>query len=212
VAGLDVSSKLRRGLGQGQVLSIEAITKQLSAFDADKDGALTRPEIVAFLKKHNAGGAWFCEWVAHNMWDVFKKLAGQDPAWVKIDMLAQMVHFTMQAKPRPARRVKITPESAVGYEPLEWLDGKGGPPPKIPSVYDKDGPAVKPPSRPAGGPGPGAPGGAPSAQPSSGAPAGRAGPAPRGRTPPQPGGRPGPAPRGAAPAPRRPGPGQGPRR
>jgi len=178
VAGLDLSSKLRRGLGKGKIVPAEFVAERMAAFDLDGDGALTQEELAEFLKKHRVGGPWFCDMVARTLWNFCTSWFSKDVTWIKISALAWMIHNAMKDRPRPARRYKITPESAMGYVPLEPMEGSmpvdgdmagggeiaGGEPPS------SDGP---PPRR-----GPGPRRGAPRRGPRPG-PRGRAGP--RGR-------------------------------
>ena len=46
VAGLDLPSKLRNGLGQGKVVPKEVLARWMIPFDKNKDGALTRMELA----------------------------------------------------------------------------------------------------------------------------------------------------------------------
>jgi hypothetical protein len=212
VAGFDFPAKLRRGLGQGQVLPREQIERLLSPFDSDSDGALTRVELASFLKASSVGGVWFCDWAAKGLWDVCERWYAREVAWIKIELLATAIHETMRATPRLPKRVRLTPEGVAGYEDLEWLDGSGPISEGHPSVRNNSRPGLassraptQPPTTPDRGSSvPGSPGPGAAPRPAS-AVSNR--PMPRPRGPATPAGRPGPAPRGAAPAPRRPGPG-----
>jgi hypothetical protein len=213
VAGLDFPSKLRRGIGQGQVVSAEQLLKLITPFDADNDGYVTKPELVEFLKRSAVGGPWFCEWMANTFWEICERWLARQVPGIKVDLIARLLHETMKAQPRPAKRIRITPEGANGYEAMEYLDGSG-------LAFDPKGDATWLPHKSGAGsnakPRP-ASTAAPQPQPRPGSAAAPANarpgpPTPRGRAPASPSGRPTPAPRGAAPAPRRPGPGSGPRR
>ncbi len=211
MAGLDVPSKLRRGIGQGNVIPAEVIGRKMLAYDEDRDGALLQHEAARFLLDHGVGGPWFCDMVARTLWNFCTTWFSRDVTWIKISALAWMLHNAMKAQPRAPRRYRITPEGAMGYVPLEPMDGKPteraqrNPPPRGPGQASTSGA----PSRGApSGARPGGPG--PRGQAPSGGP--RRGPAPAGRpaassgpSGARPGARPGPRP-----GPRRPGPGPGP--
>ena len=194
--GLDLSAKLRRALGKGQIAPREAIAAKMVKYDSDDDGALLQHEFSAFLKANNVGGRWFCDMVAKTLWNFCTTWYSKDVTWIKIDALAWMLNNSMRERAQPIRRYKITPEGAMGYVPLEPMEGsrildsgKGG---------DRRAPAAG-----SGKPKPGA------GAPRSGAP--RRGPGPRrgprgsGERGPRGRARPGPRGRGR-PGPRRPGP------
>lgn len=206
VAGLDLSSKLRRGLGGGSIIPYEAIAQMMRPFDKDRDGALFQDELCDFLKKYRVGGPWFCEMVGKTLWNFCTTWYSKDVTWIKIDALAWMLHQAMHQRARPAQRYRITPEGAMGYVPLEPMEGSQ-PVDKPKNLREgaagSAGGDSRPrpgPSGPGGqGPGPGAQGAGHGAQgPGPGQGPGPRRPAPRARA----GARPGPR----RPGPRRPGP------
>jgi hypothetical protein len=213
VAGIDFAAKLRRGLGQGKIIPREQVAKAMEPFDVDQDGSLTRVELATFLRKANVGGHWMCEWMSKSLFALCEQWYATEIAWIKIEVLARVVHEAMSARPKPAKRIRITPGGVAGYEELEWLDGSGKLGPDHPDyrvVPGREGSGVFPvsgtggPGRPDGRGSSVAAGGG-STRPSSGVSgsAPRGGP-PRPRGPLTPPGRP--VPRGGPP-PRRPGPG-----
>jgi hypothetical protein len=123
VPGLELASKLRRSLGRGKILPQEEIAAKMAAFDTDDDEALTQEELVLFLMKYRVGGKWFCEMVAKTLWNFCKAWYSRDVTWIKIEPLSWMVFNAMHDRQRPVRRYKITPEGAMGYVPLEPLEG-----------------------------------------------------------------------------------------
>jgi len=123
VPGLELASKLRRSLGRGKILPREEIAEKMTAFDGDNDDALTQEELVQFLMKYRVGGKWFCEMVAKTLWNFCKAWYSQDVTWIKIEPLSWMVFNAMHDRTRPVRRYKITPEGAMGYVPLEPMEG-----------------------------------------------------------------------------------------
>ncbi|MCK6552276.1 hypothetical protein L6R52_40980, partial [Myxococcota bacterium] len=125
MAGLDLPIKLRRGLGQGNVVPAEELARRLAAFDADQDKAVSRAELVAFLVKYQVGGPWFCEVVSRTLWKyVEQRLQAAQPS-INVDVLGRIIHFAMSRGPRPERRYEITPEGMAGYKPLEPLKRPG---------------------------------------------------------------------------------------
>lgn len=123
VPGLELASKLRRSLGRGKIIPREAIAEKMAEFDHDNDDALTQDELVMFLLKYRVGGKWFCEMVAKTLWNFCKSWYSRDVTWIKIEALSYMVFSAMHDRARPVRRYKITPEGAMGYVPLEPMEG-----------------------------------------------------------------------------------------
>ena len=123
VPGLELASKLRRSLGRGKIIPREAIAEKMAEFDHDNDDALTQEELVMFLLKYRVGGKWFCEMVAKTLWNFCKSWYSRDVTWIKIEALSYMVFSAMHDRARPVRRYKITPEGAMGYVPLEPMEG-----------------------------------------------------------------------------------------
>ena len=123
VPGLELASKLRRSLGRGKIISQEDIAKKMVEFDQDNDEALTQEELSQFLMKYRVGGKWFCEMVAKTLWNFCKSWYSRDVTWIKIEALSYMVFAAMHDRARPVRRYKITPEGAMGYVPLEPMEG-----------------------------------------------------------------------------------------
>ena len=102
---------------------MEAIAEKMADFDSDQDGALTQEELSLFLLKYRVGGKWFCEMVAKTLWNFCKSWYSRDVTWIKIEALSYMVFTSMHDRARPVRRYKITPEGAMGYVPLEPMEG-----------------------------------------------------------------------------------------
>lgn len=128
MAGIDLPVKLRRGLGQGKVVPAAELAKWLAPHDADKDGEVTRPELVVFLSRNRVGGPWFCEVVAKTLWGFVQQKLGREVASIRIDLVARILHTVMGRGPRPERRYEISPEAMVGYKPLELIKQPGDPP------------------------------------------------------------------------------------
>lgn len=125
MAGLELPVKLRRGLGQGNIVPAEELSKRIKAFDGDADGSLTRAELAQFLAKHHVGGPWFCEVVAKTLWKHVEQRAGKDCPTLTVERLGRILNLAMSRGPRPDRRYEITPEGMAGYEPLRPLKRKG---------------------------------------------------------------------------------------
>ena len=160
-------------------MSPEFVAERMAAFDTDGDGALTQEELAEFLKKNRVGGPWFCDMVARTLWNFCTSWFSKDVTWIKISALAWMIHNAMKDRPRPARRYKITPESAMGYVPLEPMEGSE---PVDGPIAGDDGPPPGPAPRRGAGPSRGPRRGPP---PRPG-PRGRAGPGQRPRRGPGP--------------------------
>lgn len=104
MAGLDLPIKLRRGLGGGNAVPAEELAKRLVPFDADKDGAVTRAELVQFLIQGRVGGPWFCEVLSRTLWKyVEQRLAVPQPV-ISVQVLGRIINFAMTRAPRPERR------------------------------------------------------------------------------------------------------------
>jgi hypothetical protein len=125
VAGLELPVKLRRGLGQGNIVPADELAKRIEAFDADADGAITRAELAQFLAKNHVGGPWFCEVVAKTLWKYVEQRMGTPHATLACDRLGRIIHVAMSRGPRPERRYEITPEGMAGYEPLKPIKRPG---------------------------------------------------------------------------------------
>lgn len=123
MAGVDIPDKLRRALGNGKPIPWEQVAKLIAPFDADKDGAITKAEYSQFLAKSGVGGRWFCDLVAKVSWTMLEANFSEPVAWVKIELAAVTVAEFMKLRPRPPKRVAITPAGAQGWEPLYHLDG-----------------------------------------------------------------------------------------
>ncbi|MFO0723625.1 MAG: EF-hand domain-containing protein [Myxococcota bacterium] len=123
MAGLDISEKLRRSLGNGKPVPSETIAKLIAPYDSDKDGGVTKEEFAKFLASAGVGGRWFCELVAKTAWQRIEVNFSEPVTWIKIDLLAITVAEFMKLKPRPPKRIAITPAGAQGWEPLYYLDG-----------------------------------------------------------------------------------------
>lgn len=124
MAGLELPVKLRRGLGQGNVVPADELGKRLKAFDADGDGAVTRDELAQFLAKNHVGGPWFCEVVAKTLWKYVEQRMNATHTKLACDRLGRIIHVAMSRGPRPDRRYEITPEGMAGYEPLRTIRRK----------------------------------------------------------------------------------------
>lgn len=122
--GLELPVKLRRGLGNGNVVPVEEIARLLQAFDADGDGALTRSEVAACLRKHRVGGAWFCDALAHSLWRTAEERFVQAVDSIQAEALARIIHFTMSRAERPVRRYVLSPGAVQGLEPRLTLEGE----------------------------------------------------------------------------------------
>lgn len=138
VGGFDVQVKLRRGIGGGKPVPEEELIERLKPFDKDNDGAIDRAELAEFFKKHRVGGPWLCNMLAGSIWKIAEISYVEKVAWIKIEGVAKLIHMFMSQPPRRPKRVRITPEGAQGYEPLETLEdfrarrrrGDYGPPPR----------------------------------------------------------------------------------
>lgn len=119
MAGLELPVKLRRGLGQGNVVPADELAKRIKAFDGDADGSITRDELAQFLAKNHVGGPWFCEVVAKTLWKYVEQRMGSPSEKLACDRLGRIIHVAMSRGPRPERRYEITPEGMQGYEPLK---------------------------------------------------------------------------------------------
>jgi hypothetical protein len=129
---------LRRGLGQGNIVPAEELSKRIKAFDADADGSCTRAELAQFLAKNHVGGPWFCEVVAKTLWKYVEQRVGKECPTLTVDRLGRIINFAMTRGPRPEKRYEITPEGMAGYEPLRPLRKKGekAPPPEVAKAAD----------------------------------------------------------------------------
>ena len=123
MAGVDLPDKLRKGLGQGKPVSWEIIAEKMRPFDRNNTSGLNKAELAEFLHKNGAGGIWFCKLTAETLWKAIESNFAEPVHWIKIEVLAFWTSEFMKWQPRRAKRVRITPESATGYEPLEYLDG-----------------------------------------------------------------------------------------
>ncbi|MCC7384370.1 MAG: hypothetical protein IT384_21165 [Deltaproteobacteria bacterium] len=170
----------------------EVIAQKMAPFDRDGDGALSVGELTEFLSAAGAGGSWFCKLIATTSWRSLEANFSEPITWIKIDALAWWIHEYMKLKPRPAKRVRITPEGAQGYEPLEYLDGTPVDPsaePRAPSTAARGAtpvlpggkqvePLTRPPPQPRAQPSAASrgPGSTPAARPATGEIARRPGP------------------------------------
>jgi hypothetical protein len=125
VSGVELPIKLRRGLGHGKVVPAEELARWIAASDGDKDGSVTRAELVQFLAKHHVGGPWFCEVVAKTLWRFVEGRLAKEVPSIPVGLLGRIIHHTMSAGPRPEKRYEITPEGMAGYKPLEPLNKPG---------------------------------------------------------------------------------------
>lgn len=183
MAGFDFADRLRRGLGKGKVLPPEVIAQKLAPFDANKDEAITRPELAEFFKA-NGIGPFVSSFLAKAIFNLCETAVGQPVTWIKVRAVSGLIHDAMAQSPPPSKRRVLTPEGMQGYEPMETLEeararqargaarstaepGRSGDPRARPTTQTSQVP--------------------------------RSGPPPRGRAAPRPG-------------PRRPGPGPGPKR
>lgn len=124
MAGVDLPEKLRRGLGNGQVVHPDVIAEKMRPFSKKEPDALTLDELAEFLSKGaHVGTPWFCKLVAKTMWHALEAYFSDPITWIKISQLAWWTCQYMAMPPRRAKRVRITPEGAMGWEPLEYLDG-----------------------------------------------------------------------------------------
>jgi len=123
VAGLDIPSKLRRALGNGKVIPYEAVLAKLQPYDKDGDGALSQKELAEAFVGFGCGGPWFCSIMAKAIWQACESVIPPPVLWIKTTLVAVSVWQFMQLQPRQARRVRVTPEAAYGWEPLTYLDG-----------------------------------------------------------------------------------------
>ena len=123
MAGVDVPDKLRRALGKGQIVPVETLSTMMRPYDADGKGGLSRVEYARFLADHGVGGKWFCDLITRSTWQSIEAFFMDPILWIKVEAIAQAIHEFMKMKPRLAKRVHITPESAQGYEPMYYLDG-----------------------------------------------------------------------------------------
>lgn len=145
MGGIDLSVKLRKGLGDGNVLTAEEIEQRLASFDGDGDRKLTRGELAAFFQKHRIGGPWFSQAITKNLWAFVEDRTGQGQESIGVELLSKIIHQVMRAPPRPSERYVITPEVMIGLEPKKPLR----PPP--PDAVAADGNAA-PRASPRGGP------------------------------------------------------------
>jgi hypothetical protein len=208
VAGVNLPDKLRRGLGQGKAVPWESIADRMREFDSDKDDALTKQELAEFLNKSGAGGTWFSKVVADTCWRALESNFSEPITWIKIPVLAYWTSEFMKLPPRKAKRIRITPEGAQGYEPLEYLDGTavetlaqamnpGAPQPVTPGQLPAaqvfkhaPEPFTRPPERPRAQPSAAPRGGAvPPPRPATGGASAGGRPAPRAAAPRRPGPR-----------------------
>ncbi len=200
MAGLDLPLKMRRGIGQGKVVPVEELVPRLAAFDADKDGALTKEELAQFLMKNRVGGPWFSQMLCKTLWRQAEESWEREFDAIAVEGLAKVVHFTMARMSRPERRYVISPETMHGLTPRVDLDDN----PVDEPAADAKAKAAGRPGPGAGGPPPGRKGPPPGqGRPRNAPPRGRKPPAGRsgGGRPPGPsgrpsGGRPGAGPRG----------------
>jgi hypothetical protein len=137
---------LRRGLGQGKVVAAEDLARSIAPFDANKDGEISRTELVAYLHKHKVGGPWFCDVVSRTLWKFVEQRLGKEFPTLKIDLVARILNTTMRRGPRLERRYQIDPEAMVGYKPIQFLRRPGDPPPPARAPSD-----AKPRATPRGG-------------------------------------------------------------
>lgn len=104
-------------------MPVETLSKMMYPYDADGKGGLSRAEYAQFLADHGVGGKWFCDLITRSTWQSIEAFFMDPILWIKVEAIAQAIHEFMKLKPRLAKRVHITPESAQGYEPMYYLDG-----------------------------------------------------------------------------------------
>ena len=117
MAGLDISAKLRRSLGQGSILSDEEVAEQLSSYDADGDGRVSKLELSQYFVANGLGGPWFCEMFATTIWRKVDQSFEEPIVGVAISALGRAIHQVMSQTQRPTRRYVITPEVFRGEAP-----------------------------------------------------------------------------------------------
>ena len=93
MAGLDFPGKLRRGLGDGQIVAADVIKKKLLPFDRDNDGCVTEPELAAFLQKHGCGGPWFCKMLTQMVWKGASDWAQKQVEMLKVEHVIVCGHY-----------------------------------------------------------------------------------------------------------------------
>jgi hypothetical protein len=131
-------------LGKGQLVPVETLSKMMRPYDADGKGGLSRAEYAQFLADHGVGGKWFCDLITRSTWQSIEAFFMDPILWIKVEAIAQAIHEFMKMKPRLAKRVHITPESAQGYEPMYYLDGT----PVVPGSGPVKPPFTAPPAAP----------------------------------------------------------------
>jgi hypothetical protein len=114
--------KLRRGLGNGKVVPAEELAKRLAPYDRDKDGSVTREELVRFLEKNHVGGPWFCQVLSKTLWRIVEERWGQEVESISLEGLGRIIHYSMSAPPRPEKRYVLEPEVMQGLKPRQTLE------------------------------------------------------------------------------------------
>jgi hypothetical protein len=114
--------KLRRGLGNGKVVPAEELSKRLAPYDRDKDGSVTREELVRFLEKNHVGGPWFCQVLSKTLWRIVEERWGQQVESISIEGLGRIINYSMSAPPRPEKRYVLDPEVMQGLKPKQTLE------------------------------------------------------------------------------------------
>jgi hypothetical protein len=166
-----VGEQLRRTVGQGAVLSADALASRLAELDDDGDGALRFEQLVTFFRAARLGGPFLCRVVAKGVRKTLEDRELRPLETFPVPDLARIVHSAMAAPPRPDRRYRIDPEALRGFEPLTDLEGNPIERRSPVSQVDPEPPASAP---QAGGPS--------EPKPSSG-PRPRSGPVPRKSSP-----------------------------
>jgi len=114
--------KLRRGLGNGKVVPADELSKRLAPYDRDKDGSVTREELVRFLEKNHVGGPWFCQVLAKTLWRIVEERWGQQVESISVEGLGRIINYSMSAPPRPEKRYVLEPEVMQGLKPKQTLE------------------------------------------------------------------------------------------
>jgi hypothetical protein len=132
VAGLSLPGKLRRGLGNGQIVPAEEIGTRLAPYDADGDGAVTLEELSQFLLDNRVGGPWFSNVLAKTLWRIAEERWLTPVRNMRVAALANIIHFSMTYPEGPSHRYVISGEVMVGLAPKRRVGEppEPAPPPK----------------------------------------------------------------------------------